>query len=1665
MSKQKPAQNINRFRPVATHSLLLALEPRQVFDGAVGAAIAEVIENTAPNDQAENQPDEDQSETEALRLEGGAADQATVHGSDTLLSAVGGHEPALHLAPDALLTSGELDLSRVSVIDFDEGERHTLVLRAEGGRFNAPEGEGIFLEDEGQTLTFRNMTVLEINQALAACLFTSADPSDPAAAISYYIDDPLTDPVEGRFELAGGDSDPEPNEDSSPLLMRGGLFGPQGLGVSNPSASDPDLKLELELIITGDGETKYFPSLITNSGTAVLNGIEIEGEGTLRLTIRAEKTDGSLDLEGAFRINDDGAVKITNDGGSIILEGSAGAIMNLLKGSSGSQLSYLSDSSMAAHQVNFVFTLEKQVEGAWDGKAAVSHIVNINHPPTLTVKPEFSGTVTENSKSVTPPENGKDPREMYFTGIEVDDQNTGELLSLTLTLNDSNSPPLGRLHKDNLPAELRDKVDIDLAGQKLVITGATAEDINKILTGVYYKGESDVSGELTFSISVTDKFGGETIMAAHALTVTFVNDPPLVDPPTKAETGQHLSVYEGDDPFADGADPNTGRLTPAHFNIDDITLDKGKASDLDKIIITLESEPGQGGIYRNGVLLGQGATFSLKEVADGLIRYKHDGLKQVERDKVLEGTALSDLPMDSFRFSVNDGSGPVTTGRTVDAGGKLVISDTPLEIFINLKPVNKGLEVSAAETDADGGAVLWVWEDQQGFRLTQAVTGNVRSEAGFSLDFGDEKHGLSDILITVKTAPERGRLYLVDAEGKFDRWLQQGDTLSGDELQYLCFSDDIYAKNEPNPSDYPGFELTFTDHNNIYYTDRTAAEGYDFDRDKPLDPISVFFTIKIADNNDDPVLNKWGSIGNGPGEGERLVIKHPAGEGEHGSRFVPIDDKMLLVVDDDNPLPSSLTYTLTAIPAAGDGYLVRQLPGQAGYEILGLNATFSQADIDNGLIFFYANGTKAEGADYVDISTSFKFTVTDGGLNSWPDSSRHGGIYDYEKNADGHYLWDEATKAYKLAPTGYEGQRYVVKKDGGDKHVLKVHEFLIDVRRYYDEGSTPEDWYQNVKPEVKVDEDKVTLIYEGPEGDDDGSGRGSGFPHEIIITGGLMDGGEVPQVLDPDKGYWEADKYDQKMIYIFDPDTSPEHLTLSLDSQLTSGRLYIQSSDGWVELHYGGKFSYADLMSGKIKYVHSGGESFSEALRFKVSDCSNMTEQDQAYIDLNLKIVPYNDAPEITGPETATVVEGEYVYFQGLGKAEAEDKKGPEAGRISLSDHDGSGDDKIAIYDSNGKEIAEDFSLEPDKLFVTLTTKPAGEGTLEYYNTDLDTWVVWNQGQTISAEYFEAGLRYKHSGSEADDPSKPGKSTVNFTLTLSDEPAALGDDGQVVPGGSKSDVYSLTINVKALNNPPDIKGVMVDAEAKELAIPSDGSIPNPTLENGGRVIIWGDSGDDTKPININFTDQDNNTGQIFYDITEGCTSGKLYRVTYDDDRNIIHSELLSKGSTFTQADLDQGRIIYEHNGKNQHQDFFKFVVHDGSKYYNDSSDPAIKFAGAKDNAAPQTFNIDIKPLNEAPRFEGLGQEGQGQLEVLYEDDYNGVQLLDPNNTGKPGEFLQIKDLDQERGFDGTGHFWGNEVVLDIYANLEGYQYTQIDADGKAVLNTNSGLALGKFHID
>jgi VCBS repeat-containing protein len=571
----------------------------------------------------------------------------------------------------------------------------------------------------------------------------------------------------------------------------------------------------------------------------------------------------------------------------------------------------------------------------------------------------------------------------------------------------------------------------------------------------------------------------------------------------------------------------------------------------------------------------------------------------------------------------------------------------------------------------------------------------------------------------------------------------------------------------------------------------------------------------------------------------------------------------LLDYNDAEQSDTAITYIVTT--AATNGTL--RLSGVA----LGVGGTFTQADVDGGLVTYLHDGTEttsasfgfsvSDGAGGSVTGQSFAFTVNP--VNDAPAiANLQGDIATYTEDANTSVFIDAGLNAVvsDLDSANFNGGSLTVSITGGfvaardrlgllqagvvavnGANEVRVNGVLIGTVTGNGATGTPTmtiTFTTDDATAARVQTLLTTVFY--------GNGHQNPVAGARDITVTLLDG---------DGGSTSAYTTTVNVVAVNDAPTQGANAGLTLNegatATITSARLDYndpEQADGaiiytltsaatngivrlsGVALGVGGTFTQANVNAGLVTYLHDGGETTSASFGFSVSDGAggNVTGRTFAFT-----VTPVNDAPTLGVNTALTLNEG-------------------ATGTITA-----------AFLDFNDAEQADDA--------ITYTIIVAAtNGTLRLGGLALGLGETFTQADVNSSL-----VTYQHDGSETDGGS--------FAYTVSDG-----------AGGSVPN-QTIGFNVTPVNDAP-----------------TQGA-------NAGLIVDEGAAATITTAL-LDYNDVEQADSAITYTVTTAATNGTLH----------LNGVALGVGGTFTQADVDGGLVTYLHDGTETTSASFGFSVSDGA---------------------------------------------------------------------------------------------------------------------------------------
>jgi len=698
---------------------------------------------------------------------------------------------------------------------------------------------------------------------------------------------------------------------------------------------------------------------------------------------------------------------------------------------------------------------------------------------------------------------------------------------------------------------------------------------------------------------------------------------------------------------------------------------------------------------------------------------------------------------------------------------------------------------------------------------------------------------------------------------------------------------------------------------------------------------STTFSIAVVEVNDIPVL-----ITN-----EGLTVD----EADSG-----IIDNALLQVTDNDHTAAALTFTLKTVTVNGTLWLDADGSGTINGEETALNArdTFTQADIDNGILEYQHDGsettsdslifTVSDGADNPEGTiddTTFAITVVP--VNDEPVLARNEGLTVNEGATgiitDQKLAVDDPETAasgltYTIGTATANGTLWVDADSSGD---INGGESALAAAGIFTQGDIDDSLlkYAHDGSETTADE-FIFTVSDGDGGIIESTTFGITIipvndPPEVTSVGLTVDEGDSGVISTTELTASDTEQGSAELTFTLG--AIPQHGTLWLDLD-GSGEVDGEES----VLASAGTFTQADIESGYLTYLHDGSETVSDSFTVTVSDGDGGSTD---LTTLPITITPVNDDPVLAKNEGLNVDEGD------------------------------EGDIVTALL-----QVTDDDQTASE-LTYTIGTATAN-GLLKLDGVNLSV------GDTFTQEDIDNGLlSYLHDGSET--------TTDEFIFTVSD-----GD------GGSLDDTFVITIN--PVNDAPQI------GANKGLTVP----------EGAGDIV------DNTM---LQVTDAEQTPSVLTYTLGTLTVNGTLW-LDLDGSGAIDGDEsALIVSGTFTQADIDAGYLMYLHDGSETIADSFTFTVSDGD-------------GGA---IGTRTFAITVLPVNDDP-------------ELVTNQ---GLTVNEGQSGGIDDTLLEVIDVEQEAASltYTIGTITVNGVLkLNGVTLVSGDTFTQADIDNDLIAYEHDG---------
>ncbi len=1048
----------------------------------------------------------------------------------------------------------------------------------------------------------------------------------------------------------------------------------------------------------------------------------------------------------------------------------------------------------------------------------------------------------------------------------------------------------------------------------MIVTSFTQADINSGFIDFQHDGTLAIPAGFNFDVSDGTTTISDSFRFDVNLVNTAANDPPVL----RNNTGDEMSPSSEVNLF-------TSNLQ---------TIDPDNS--INQLTYTITSLT-DGNVRRGGVSLTVGQTFTQADIDFGIVSFLHNG--------GVNATA-------GFDFNVSDGNSTISGTYTIDVVVNTAPTISALGPFSIAENATNGLFIgSASGFDADFDGLTYSIQSGNGDGIFQInpINGDITIDDNTNLNFeaassyslvvrvtDDGSGNLFDEITVVINITDVNEAPVLTASGPFNVAEDAADT---DAVGSVPFSDEDVPADSITYSIAGGSGLglfaidnsgNITVDGNSNFDFEGGTTSYTLDivaNDGALDSNTVTVTVNITNVDDAPVLdvNAGGTVA----EGGNFSIT----TGELSS-------------SDTDTADTALVYNVSNLV---NGQV--ELTSSPGTGV----TSFTQDDLVNGLVVFVHDGSET-------VAGSFDFAVSDGTTTLATDTF----ALTVTPVNDAPEL--TVTNPADIAEGGTASIDAVVLAgtDADDAATDITYTVSNLVNGQVELTSSPGTAVTTFTQD-DVDNGLVVFVHDGTDTLTSGfdvsladGGEDGATPATGTVTIGITPIDDAP-VLDVNAGGTVAEGGNFSIttgeLSSSDTDTADTALVYNV-SNLVNGQVELTSSPGTGVT----SFTQDDLVNGLVVFVHDGSETVAGSFDFAVSDGTTTLATDT----FALTVTPVNDAPELTVTNPADIAEG---------------------GTASI--------DAVVLAGTDADDAATDITYTVSNLVngqVELTSSP-GTAVTTFTQDDVDNGLVVfvHDGTDTLTSGFDVSLA---DGGE--DGATPATGTVTIGITPIDDAPVLDVNagGTVAEGGN----FSITTGELSSSDTDTADTALVynvsnlvNGQVELTSSPGTGvtSFTQDDLVNG--LVVFVHDGSETVAGSFDFAVSDGTTTLATdtfaltvtpvndapeltvtnpADIAEGGTASidaVVLAGTDADDAatditytvsNLVNGQVELTSSpgtavtTFTQDDVDNGLVVF---------------VHDGTDTLTSGFDVSLA-DGGEDGATPATgtVTIGITPIDDAP---------------------------------------------------------------------------------------------------
>jgi len=581
---------------------------------------------------------------------------------------------------------------------------------------------------------------------------------------------------------------------------------------------------------------------------------------------------------------------------------------------------------------------------------------------------------------------------------------------------------------------------------------------------------------------------------------------------------------------------------------------------------------------------------------------------------------------------------------------------------------------------------------------------------------------------------------------------------------------------------------------------------------------------------------------------------------------------------------------------------------------------------------------------------------------------------------------------------------------------------------------------------------------------------------------------------------------------------------LSAGTVLSEGLLQKDTSGSgtWTNLAATDTFTQADINNGRIRYVHGGGEpTAAQSLAYTVTDQvagAGGTTETRA---LDIPVSPVNDAPLVYLP--GDVVPGTPPVTL-VGSVEVGTTLIFSTSNITVLDPDNTAEQlvfRIESLPSNGSlqlngndlgvnstfnfaeiETNASFSYTPsagvgtDSFTVSLRDGAGGvlgaAGGTPSTPLQVNLQIIPRNFSPVIVSETYSMLELEQNVNLQLDVSDTEDSDANLTIEVVELPAAgeavLKFNGTAISAtgytfnGSQANLLTITHTSADRVNPPDVsfklkitdRGNPVGTNAKSTTstfnlevreVDDDPTldVTNFTLSAQGATYTINKEPALMPDVILDGNDVDTADSKLLYRVTRIPASGFL----------LLNNKPLGVGGTFTQSDVDGGKLKYQHNGYGSTSDYFKVTLRDqgfnirynrpGGVYPNNLSTALL---------TEKTVNITIPSGGSGPGSGTTGVVGDGGVavgvygDILYTNKNITLNTPKADLLANDGGWLPLDITSVTMtGGNGSVSIVGSDVVFvpdHGFYGVTSFDYTIQDGGGRT---STGSVTVYVFYVD